>query len=401
MSEFSRQEVAERAGVDPGYVDRLAELGILTPAAGDGYSPGDALRARWVQSLERAGVPLEGLAAAVRDGVLSFSFLDVAAYDQFAGLSDTTFSQLSAETGIPLELLMVVREAFGYAEPRPEDHVHHNELSVVPLIQLQLSKRFRPLVIERWLRVYGDSLRRIAEAEAAWWNSEVEVAMVASGMTEGEMLQAQADLGSQMTPLINQVLLAIYHGQQEHTWSQVFVEHVEGALEAAGLYRRLGRPPAMCFLDLTGYTQLTEERGDEAAAELAGRLAGLVRRTSQEHDGTPVKWLGDGVMFYFRAPGDAVLAALEMVEAVGRHGLPPAHVGIHAGPVVVQDGDYFGRTVNLASRIADYARPGEVLVSQEVVDAAGGGPVAFTEIGPVQLKGVAGPLRLSTARRTG
>ncbi|HEX3201619.1 MAG TPA: hypothetical protein VHW42_06770, partial [Actinomycetes bacterium] len=89
MSEFSRQEVAERAGVDPGYVDRLAELGILTPAAGDGYSPGDALRARWVQSLERAGVPLEGLAAAVRDGVLSFSFLDVAAYDQFAGLSDT------------------------------------------------------------------------------------------------------------------------------------------------------------------------------------------------------------------------------------------------------------------------------------------------------------------------
>jgi adenylate cyclase len=218
-------------------------------------------------------------------------------------------------------------------------------------------------------------------------------------MTEGEMLQAQADLGSQMAPLMEQVLLPIYHGQQEHAWTQEFVEHVEGALEAAGLYRRLDRPPAMCVLDNTGYPRLTEERGDEAAADLAARLARLVRRSSQEHGGTPVKWLGDGVMFYFREPADAVLAAVELVEVVGSHGLPPAHVGIHAGPVVFQEGDYFGRTVNLAARIAEYARPGEVLVSQEVVDAAEGGPVTLTEIGPVELKGVPGTLRLHTARR--
>jgi adenylate cyclase len=153
----------------------------------------------------------------------------------------------------------------------------------------------------------------------------------------------------------------------------------------------------MCFLDLTGYTRLTEERGDQAAAELAARLAGLVRRSSLEHRGTPVKWLGDGVMFYFREPAAAVLAALDMAEVVGRQGLPPAHVGIHAGPVIFQEGDYFGRTVNLAARIAEYARPGEVLVTQEVLDAAEGGPVRFTEIGPVELKGVPGPLRLYTA----
>jgi adenylate cyclase len=399
VSGYSRQEVAQRAGVDPDYLDRLVQLGILTPAAGDAFSPGDVLRARWLQSLEQGGVPLEGIAAAIRDGALSFSFLDVTAFDRFAGLSGTTFQQLSASTGIPLELLMVVREAVGFAAPRPEDHVHDNELSVVPLIQLQLSEGFRPVVIERWLRVYGDSLRRIAETETGWWRSEVEMALLASGMTEAEMLHAQADLGSQMTPLIEQILLAIYHGQQEHAWSQGFVEHVEGALEAAGLYRRLDRPPAVCFLDLTGYTRLTEERGDAAAADLAARLATLVRRSAQAQGGTPVKWLGDGVMFYFRESAAAVLAALEMVEVVGRHGLPPAHVGIHAGPVVFQDGDYFGRTVNLAARIAEYARPGEVVVSQEVVDAADGAPVTFTELGPVELKGVSGPLRLHTARR--
>jgi adenylate cyclase len=399
VSGYTRQEVAQRAGVDPDYVDRLVELGILTPAAGDAFSPGDLRRARWVQSLERAGLPLEGMAAAVRDGALSFSFLDVTAFDRFAGLSGTTFHQLSAKTGIPLELLMVVREAFGFAEPDPEDTVREDELSVVPAIGLQLAKGFRPVVIERWLRVCGDSLRRIAETETAWWHSEVMTPLLASGMTETEMLGDQADFGSRMAPLTEQALLALYHGQQEHSWSQGFVEHVESALERAGLYSRLDHPPAVCFLDLTGYTRLTEERGDEAAADLAARLAGLVRRSSREHGGTAVKWLGDGVMFYFREPGDAVLAAVEMVAVVGSHDLPPAHIGIHAGPVIFQDGDYFGRTVNIAARIAEYARPGEVLVSQEVVDAADRRPVTFTEIGPVELKGVSRSLRLHAARR--
>jgi adenylate cyclase len=399
VSGYTRQQVTQRAGVDPDYVDRLVELGILTPAAGDGFSPGDVLRARWVQSLERAGVPLEGMAAAVRDGALSFSFMDVSAFDRFAGLSGTTFQQLSAQTGIPLELLVVVREAVGFAAPRPQDTVREDELLVVSAIQTQLSEGVRPAVIEGWLRVCGDSLRRIAETETAWWHSEVMM-LLASGMTEAEMLQAQADLGSQVAPLTEQALLAIYHGQQEHAWTQGFVGLVEGALDRAGLYRRLDRPPAVCFLDLTGYTRLTQERGDQAAAEVATRLATLVRRSAQEHGGTPVKWLGDGVMFYFREPAAAVLASLEMVEAVGRQGLPPAHVGIHAGPVVFQDGDYFGRTVNLAARIGDYARPGEVLVTQEVVDAAEGGPVAFTEIGPVELKGVPGTLRLHIAHRS-
>jgi adenylate cyclase len=399
VSGYTRQEVAQRAGVDPGYVDRLVELGILTPAAGDAFSPGDVLRARWLQSFEGAGVPLEGIAAAVRDGALSFSYLDSTAFDRFAGLSSTSFQQLSARTGIPLELLMVVREAVGSAEPRPEDTVHQNELAVVPVIELQLANGFHPAVIERWLRVCGESLRRINETETAWWHSEVMGPLLASGLTEGEMLAAQADLGSRIAPLREQALLAMYYGQQEQTWNRETVEHVEEALEQAGLYRRMDRPPAVCFLDLTGYTRLTEERGDEAAADLATRLATLVRRASRAHGGTPVKWLGDGVMFYFRQPGDSVLAAVEMVEVVGSHDLPPAHVGIHAGPVIFQEGDYFGRTVNIAARIAAYARPGEVLVSQEVVDAADGGPLTFTEIGPVELKGVAGPLRLLTAHR--
>ncbi len=389
------------AGVDPDYVDRLVELEILRPGAGDRFSAGDARMVLWVHGLEGAGVPLDGMAAAVRNGALSFSFLRASAFDRFTGLSGTTFQELSVRTGIPIELLMVVREALGFAEPRPEDFVREDELSVVPVIELELSLGIRPVAIERWLRACGESLRRVVETETDWYRTEVMQPLLDAGMTENEMLEAQADLGSRLAPLIEQAFMAMYHGQQEHAWRRSHMEEVESVLERAGLHSRLRRPPAVCFLDITGYTRITEERGDEAAAALAARLGDLVRRSSYEHGGQPVKWLGDGVMFYFQNPGPSVLAALDMVEGVATHDLPPAHVGIHAGPVVFQDGDYFGRTVNIASRIGEYARAGEVLVSEEVVDAAEGLPVSFTDVGPVELKGVSGPLRLHTARRAG
>jgi adenylate cyclase len=401
VGEYTRQEVAARAGVDPEYVDRLVELGFLTAGSGETFSPGDVRRARWVQSFERAGVPLEGLAAAVRDGTLSFSYLDATAFDRFAGVSTTTFRELSERTGVPLDLLLVIREAHGFAEPGPEDHVREDELTVVPAIENQLAAGIRPEVIERLLRAYGDGLHKIVETETDWYRTEVQMPLLEGGMTEAEMLAAQADIGSRMAPLMEQALLSIYHGQQEHAWSTSAVEDVEAALERAGLYRPIRRPPAVCFLDITGYTRLTEERGDEAAAELATRLASLVRGSSREHDGQPVKWLGDGVMFYFAKPGDGVLAALDMVDGLPAAGLPPAHVGIHAGPVVFQDGDYFGRTVNIAARIAEYARPGEVLVSQEVVDATDLDGVGVTAIGPIELKGVSDPLSLHSVRRLG
>src|SRR5439155_6985276 len=113
-----------------------------------------------------------------------------------------------------------------------------------------------------------------------------------------------------------------------------------------------------CFLDLSGYTRLTEERGDEAAAEMAATLGGLVQRSAQPHGGRPVKWLGDGVMLYFTHPDGALVSALELADHVPAAGLPPAHTGIDAGPVILQDGDYFGRTVKTAARTASPAGPG-------------------------------------------
>jgi len=198
---------------------------------------------------------------------------------------------------------------------------------------------------------------------------------------------------------LQRTLVLLYRRHFEHYVLEVTVLRAEAALERAGLARRRPvHPPAIAFLDLTGYTKLTEERGDRAAAELAGRLVEIVHEFAHRRGGRPVKLLGDGVMFHFPDPAQGVWCGLELVDRVPRVGLPLARVGLHSGPVVFQDGDYFGRTVNIAARITDYARPGEVLVSDQVVaDTAPLKAVRFEPVGPVSLKGLSAPITLYTA----
>jgi adenylate cyclase len=397
MAEFSRQEAAARAGVSLEDLGRQVEVGLLVPDETGLFTMGDVRRAGLIKSLEAAGIPLDGLATVVRQGGLNFDFMDSPTYERFAALSGMTFQDLSEKTGVPVQLLMVVREAVGSAQPTPMDLVREDELLITPFIEAQFKAGFRPAATERLLRVTGDSLRRVAETEADWWYTEVLEPRIAKGMSPNEV--ANDEVANQLTALGDQALLATLHALQRHTWTANIIRSVETELDKGGIRARLARPPAMCFLDITGYTRLTQERGDAAAAQLAGELARLVQRTSVQHGGRPVKWLGDGVMFYFRDPGPGVMAALEMVDGAAAAGFPPAHVGLHAGPVVFQDGDYYGQTVNVASRIAEYARPGEVVVSQAVVEATAGAAVRFTQIGPVELKGVTGVMQLHSAQR--
>ena len=392
---YSREKASERAGVEPDYLVRLVDLGVLVPGEPDRFSPGDVRRVLMAKSLEDAGTPLDGLAAAIQRGALSLDFLDAASYERFTALVPETFRQVSDRTGIPLELLTAIREAIGMAPPSPDDRLREDEMAIVPFIELQVAEGFRPAAIERLLRVHGDSIRRMTEQEGAWWTSEVIQPAIAAG--KGREKIADVELADRIAPLAEQAVLAMYHLQQARVWTANIIEGFETLMEEAGLHSRLERLPAICFLDITGYTRLTQERGDDAAADLAATVARLVQRSSVQHGGKPIKWLGDGVMFYFGDPGPGVRAALQMVDGLAAAGLPPAHVGLHAGPVLFQEGDYFGQTVNLSARIADYARPGEVLVSQAVADASQEKGITFGDIGLVELKGVSDTVHLLRA----
>jgi len=397
---LTREALAERAGVHVEYVDRLVKLGILAPGEGGApFSVGDLRRVRLVRGLEEGGLPLEGMGTAVRKGDLSFGFLDLTSWDWYGGFLGKTYRELSEETKLDLELLLAIRESMGSARPEPEDPIHEEMLDVVPMVRVAFDAGADPIAIERLVRVWGESMRRITEAASTFYHAQIEVPLLRSGMSEAQVLLEANEAVAAGIPYVDRALASIYHGQSEHAWLANVVEAVEVTLERLGLHRTVTEPPAMCFLDLSGYTRLTDQRGDEAAAEMAAVLGVLVQRSASNHGGRPVKWLGDGVMLYFLEPDEAVISSLELTESVPAAGLPTAHTGIDAGPVIFQDGDYFGRTVNTAARIAAHAGPGQVLVSDGVVRSSRDPSIRFVDVGLVELKGMPYPIRLHRATR--
>jgi adenylate cyclase len=403
MNALSAAGLADLAGVTEPEVQRLVDLGILVARDGAGpFLAADVPKVRLATACEQAGLPLDEIAAAIRAGRLSFAFLEGAPYRQWPVRSGRTYRQVSQQTGVPLELLGSALEAIGFARMAPDEPIREDELEVVPLLQLGHSSGFLDQVWSTRLgRGYQEGLRLIAQVQREVWQARFMAPMLAAGADRQSAMERAAQRAADLdpAPVLDRALLGAYRRQQELAWVEQLVETIEAALEATGVLGRPERVPAMCFLDLVGYTRVTEEQGDQAAAELAGRLAVLVDRAARERGGVPVKWLGDGVMVHYREPAGAVLAALQLVAQLPEAGLPPAHVGVAAGPVVVQGGDYFGRTVNLAARIAGRAGAGQVLVSQRVVESAPPGGVRFVELGALRLEGLARPVRLLEARR--
>jgi adenylate cyclase len=155
------------------------------------------------------------------------------------------------------------------------------------------------------------------------------------------------------------------------------------------------------FTDLVGFTEFTDAEGDRAAVDVLDRQSHLVHQALADSDGRVVKELGDGLMLWFPAAGPAVDVAagirndLEAERAAWRFPLA-LRMGMHAGDVVARGSDFIGQTVNVASRIADLAGPGELLVSEQVLGALGESALAlrFSPVGPTRVKGVTAPIWL-------
>jgi class 3 adenylate cyclase len=394
---YSLREVAERANVPEHFVRRLVEVGAL-PGEKAGLGPREVRRVRLLHAWAGAGLSVEHIIELVDRGALSLAFLDVPVMATPERL-DRSYRRLAEERGGSLAFLQAVHQALGFAPPDPDGRAGEDDLAVLEVAELFRGAGIGDDATLRLLSVYADSLRRTTKAEAEFYEANVERRMRARGLDERQLIELGSDLGNRVAGLLEDVVLQVYRRHKEHVWIEHAINHVEEALEGSGLEERVSRPPSICFVDLTGYTQLTEEHGDEVAAQVAGRLASLVTDISRSRGGRPVRWLGDGGMFHFPEPGPAVTAGLDMVERAPAADLPAAHVGIHTGPVVFQDGDVYGRTVNLAARISAYARAGQVVVSEETVQRCGDTPVVFEPLGPVDLKGVARPLTLYQAHR--
>jgi class 3 adenylate cyclase len=173
------------------------------------------------------------------------------------------------------------------------------------------------------------------------------------------------------------------------------IDRIERRLELRGLLpSRPTDPPAVAFVDVSGFTRLTVDRGDEYGARIAVRLGELADVVVRRRGGRVMKLLGDGVLLLFESPCDGVGAVAELSREMVKAGLPTAHAGLHAGPVVERDGDIFGSTVNMAARIAMHAPAGSILVSEAVVMQCPSLAGRFESLGSVAVRGLADPVTL-------
>jgi adenylate cyclase len=256
--------------------------------------------------------------------------------------------------------------------------------------------------LSRFARLYGSAMQRLVPSELQWFDRTVRRRVATWDLPDAERDTLVYKRGAEFAEVSATVVPWLQRRHREHAVLDYLVNVTEASMEERGMTPpQPKQPPAIAFLDLTGYTALAEEHGDEAAADLATALAGVVDEAARDHSGRPVKWLGDGVMFHFTDPARAIVGGLELVEQTESAMRVPARMGINTGAVVAQEGDYFGRTVNVAARIADYARPHEVLVSEAARQSAAGAAVAFEPIGEVPLKGVSKPVRLHRVTRSG
>jgi len=393
----SIHELAARANVPVALVEELAERGVVT-----GEDERAIGRLRLLHSWVQAGLPLEAVLELVDQRKLSLAFLDTPAMATAERL-DRTFEQWSRERDLPFGVIADLYVALGLEPPRSSDRVGEDDAVLIDLLAAFEGVGAPQQAVLRLYAVYADSLRRLAKAEAEFYEAHIEGRLRDSGLDEEQLMRFGSEFGARVNELRERSISMVYRRHREHVWFEHAIGHVESALDDSDVEARVPRPPAICFVDLTGYTRLTEERGDEFAAETAGRLSTLVKDISRRHGGRPIRWLGDGGMYYFRDPVAAVLAGLDMVEAAPAVGLPPAHIGIHTGPVISQDGDVYGRTVNIASRIASAAEGGQVLVSAETAEttSASDDPeaVRFEPLGAFALKGLADDVPLFRALR--
>jgi adenylate cyclase len=143
------------------------------------------------------------------------------------------------------------------------------------------------------------------------------------------------------------------------------------------------------FADLVGFTEFTTRHGDDRAADLAVSFHEHVCGLAAELGCHVVKAIGDAVMVRSENGDAAVELARRILALADERGFPRARVGLDTGPAIERNGDWFGSTVNIASRVTAAASAGELLVTERTFDATAGiGAVGLLERGPQRLKGL-------------
>lgn len=389
---LTRARLAFEASAPVQLVDELASAGAIRRAADGTHELADVPRVRLAHALTSSGIAVADLMHQIETGNMPFS--EIPRMGLIPEATGRTFAEFAAGFGEKAALLPDIYAAFGLGTPPPETAMRdHEEAALTAFISVWSMVDDRPEVLLRAARIAGAGMHHVVLASTDLLD-EFE-GSPPQRLRRGLSVEDSIAPAVQQAPMMDTLLAWLRERHQEDEVFGRIVAFTEHSLEVAGrLPARPSDPPAIAFVDLAGYTERTAVAGDELAARDATALQGLAQVTSAAHRGRVVKLLGDGVMLHFGSAEDAVAAVRELMDALPRHGLPDAHAGIATGRIVVRDGDVYGHTVNLASRIAAHSRPGELLVPWEVAESLGGAAV-WDDAGDVRMKGIAELVRLA------
>jgi adenylate cyclase len=368
-------DVARSLDIAPATLRRWVAEGIVPLRDGE-WTPAALAQARLVARLRARGHSLDQVRVAAKQGRLAFGYLE----DLFPEAEvEYGIDDAAEATGLEPELIRRIWTAAGFSAESLE-HLSEDDLALLQRFGAVLDAGLPLVAFLQLVRVYGQALAQIADAEVKLFHLYVHEPMIRDGAPVLDIAEELSDLASELLPLAGPIMDSVHQRTLQHFLAQDVVGHLELVADDAALGRvRV----AIAFADLAGYTRLTEEVGEEEALEVVERFVEVVGETLPD-TARVIKTIGDEVMVVSTDAAALADWAVGLVALSTERPLP--RIGVHVGSALYRDGDYYGRAVNLAARVGARALGGEVLVTREVCEAAGRN-LSFQPIGEVKLKG--------------
>jgi adenylate cyclase len=386
---ISLSEASRRSGVSASTLKRWAEEKVL-PVRRGRWTAAAAAQARVVTRMRERGHSLEDLKRAGREGRLAFGFTE----DLFPKPEEqTTVEEVARETGLEPELVERILVILG-TPLESQRLLDPHDVQALRHCARVLAAGFPLVAFLQLVRVYVQSLRRIADAEVRLFHLYVHEPLIRDGVPELEMAGEMGELAGDILPLAAPLTEYLHTRYLRFFLEQDVVGHMESDLGmAASQVHHV--PVTLCFIDLTGFTRYTEEEGDMEALDVIENFVETVEATLPP-EATIVKTIGDEVMVVSPDPASLTEWAVGLMGRFLER--PQPRVGIHYAQAVYRDGDYFGTHVNLAHRVVNRAQAGEVLVTDRVSEALRGRGLSCDPIGEVTLRGFPEPTPLFVVR---
>ena len=387
---MTQGEAASAVGVSAGTLRRWIAAGVIPEYARE-WTPAALGKARMVARLRDRGYSLERIRVATSEGRLAFGQVLELFGDPG---SPRTPRQAAAEAGLEPPVVTQITQALGMQRGNP---MYDGDLRLMRYVAAAIDAGFPIEALLQLIRIYGHAIGQIADAEVRLVHMYVHEPLMRAGSDADEMAQELTDLVGDVLPLSAMMIDELHRRLLAQFIDQDVIGHMEAELTPdQGVSGQVRVAVAVAFADLAGYTQLIEEQGELMAIDAVERFLGLVTSTLPD-EARVIKTIGDEVMI---VGADAAALAGWAVEVERRQrrrrGQPRPRIGIHHGYALYRDGDYYGRAVNLASRVAARSGAGEVLVTRPIVEAARDA-LTFERVDEARLPGFAAPIEIFRA----